>query len=373
LSGDARPDDPPGVLIAAQSGRALAAAARRAGYVPLVADLFGDLDTRELAGAVAVVPGDLARGFERAGLLAALDRLAAGRAPVGLVVGSGFERRPALLRALAGHGLLGNAAATVARLKDPFAFAALCRDCDVPHPPVALVPGEGAWLRKRAGGAGGGHVRPAAGRAVRPPHYLQRAVAGTPVSALFLADGRRSLTLGFSEQWCAPAPRRPYRYGGAVRPAALAPATQQALREATDRLARAAGLVGLNSADFRVRPDGFDLLEINPRPGATLDLFADAAGLFQWHLDACRGRLPAGPPGFAGAAAAAVVYAPRPLVLPDDFAWPAWTADRQPPGLPVPLQAPLCSVLATAADAAAARALVEHRAACILALTGGRP
>ena len=33
------------VLIAAISGRALAASARRGGYVPLVADFFGDADT----------------------------------------------------------------------------------------------------------------------------------------------------------------------------------------------------------------------------------------------------------------------------------------------------------------------------------------
>ncbi|MFC6049036.1 tetrahydromethanopterin C1 transfer protein, partial [Methylobacterium hispanicum] len=33
------------ILIAAQSGRALAEAARRAGLRPLVADLFGDADT----------------------------------------------------------------------------------------------------------------------------------------------------------------------------------------------------------------------------------------------------------------------------------------------------------------------------------------
>ncbi|MDB5557347.1 MAG: hypothetical protein JWQ36_281, partial [Enterovirga sp.] len=37
------------ILILAQSGRALAAAARRAGLRPYVADLFGDEDTRALA------------------------------------------------------------------------------------------------------------------------------------------------------------------------------------------------------------------------------------------------------------------------------------------------------------------------------------
>ncbi len=357
------------MLIAALSGRALAAAARRAGYAPLVADLFGDLDTQVLAAASVTVPGSLARGPQGAALLAALERLAAGRAPVGVVCGSGFEDRPALLRAFARHGLLGNDSATVARLKDPFAFAALCRACDVPHPAVALAPGTGEWLQKRAGSAGGGHVRPAGPGDVRLPRYLQRKAVGRAVSALFLGDGARSCLVGFSEQWTAPTPEKPYRYGGAVRPAATAPHTA-ALCGAIARLTRAAGLRGLNSADFLLREDGFDLLEINPRPGATLDVFAAVKNLFHLHVEACHGRLADGPPQLSGAAAAAVVFAPRAFVLAQGFAWPAWTADRQKPGL-VAREAPLCTVLARAASPAAARQALHRRTARILALTAG--
>ena len=266
-----------------------------------------------------------------------------------MVYGSGLEGRPALLAALARHRLLGTAPATVARLKDPFDFAALCRDCGVPHPEVALAPdAAGAWLEKRAGAGGGAHVRPARGR-VRPPRYVQRRVAGRPVSALLLGDGARAMVLGFSEQWAAPAPGAPFRYGGAVRPAALAAAEAAALAAAGARVAAAAGAVGLVSADFLLREDGFDLLEINPRPGASLDVFAGAR-LFALHVAACEGRLPDRPPDLPGAAAAAVVYAPRPLAVPDRFAWPDWTADRQRPG-PVAAGMPLCTVRATADDA----------------------
>ena len=369
-SDEARSLDEPCVLIAAVSGRALAAAARRAGYAPLVADLFGDRDTQALAAGFERVPGSLARGPDGPALRAALARLAAGRAPVGLVYGSGFERRPALLRAMARHHrLLGNAPETVARLKELFAFAELCRACAVPHPPVTLEvgEGEGEWLEKRAGGAGGSHVRPARRRRVRPPRYLQRKAAGRPVSALFLGDGAASRILGFSEQWAAPAPGEPYRYGGAARPAATAPHTA-ALTAAVARLSRAAGLVGLNSADFLLREDGFDLLEINPRPGATLDLFADTPALFAWHLEACRGRLPVLPPTAPDAAAASVVYAPRDFILAADFSWPDWAADRQPPG-PVAAGAPFCTVLARAPNVFDAREQLQRRMVQILALT----
>ncbi len=355
------------VLIAALSGRALAGSARRAGYLPLVADMFGDLDTQ--AAAIACVrAGSFAHGFRRAELLAALAELEAGRAPVGLVYGAGFEDRPGLIGAVAKrHVLLGNSADAVARAKDPLGFAALCRTQDVPHPETALAPGDG-WLVKRVGGSGGVHIRPARpGERLRRGRYAQRRVEGWPVSALFLGDGRAGVVLGFSAQWAAPLPRRPYRYGGAVRPAAVPHAREAVLTEAIERLIPPLGLRGLNSADFLLRADGFDLIEINPRPGATLDVHPDAEGqLFALHVQACRGALPSTMPQCAGAAAAAVVYAPYKLRVAEGFAWPDWTADRQPCGDMVPQDAPLCTVRAEAADADAACAVLQERARTIL-------
>ncbi|RUT92049.1 hypothetical protein EOD12_35280, partial [Mesorhizobium sp. M7A.T.Ca.TU.009.02.1.1] len=48
---------------------------------------------------------------------------------------------------------------------------------------------------------------------------------------------------------------------------------------------RRAGLVGLCSADLIRGPDGYKFIEINPRPGATLDIFDDVdAPLIEAHL-----------------------------------------------------------------------------------------
>src|SRR5438445_5015444 len=82
---DASCSGAPLVLIAALSGRALAVAARRAGYAPLVADLFGDTDMRAAAARSAKVPGDLEAGLDEDGLVDCLTRLAAGRDCAGLV------------------------------------------------------------------------------------------------------------------------------------------------------------------------------------------------------------------------------------------------------------------------------------------------
>ena len=358
------------MLIAAQSGRALAAAARRSGYRPLVADQFEDVDTREIAADTRRVRGAMAIGP----LTQALDALATTRAPVGLAYGSGFEDRPALIGSLAGRfRLLGNPGATLARVKDPMSFARLCTDLGVPHPETTMdAVGRGTWLVKRSGATGGAHIR--VGKlGAKPPagYYCQRRVSGTPISALFLASGGRAALLGFSEQWPDPAPRCPFRYGGAIRPASPAPAIAAEIASCVGRLAAALGLVGLNSADCLVRGDGFHLLEINPRPGATLDVFGQRdCALFQLHVDACEGRLPADMPVFPGAEGAAVVYAPHALRLPANFARPEWTADRQLPLSSVGAQAPLCTVLAHAETADDVRRLLERRRAEILARAG---
>ncbi len=168
--------------------------------------------------------------MRRASLLRALEALAA-RAPspiLGLVYGAGFEDRPALLQPIAERWpLLGNDAATVARLKSPkIFFAELDRLGIRASRDGARTPGEG-----RAAGSPRRPAAPAAAISCRAGSPRMRLVSisrsgsrDAPISALFVANGSAARVLGFSEQWTAPRPGSPWRYGGAVRPAAFAPA-----------------------------------------------------------------------------------------------------------------------------------------------------
>jgi predicted ATP-grasp superfamily ATP-dependent carboligase len=362
-------------LIVAASGRALAASARRGGLVPLVADYFGDQDTLASAQAHRRIAAGLANGMEPDAVLAALAALADGAEPEGIVCGTGFEDRPDLLATIGQRWrIVGNTAEVVRQVKHPVQWAALCRMCGLSHPQVTLDrPADGAgWLMKRQGGAGGSHIREDVSADRRPGSYYQRRVAGTAVSALFLADGRRTTPVGFSTQWSSPAPYQPFRYGGAVT-AAISPRTAQALNDAIRRVMRAVPLAGLNSADFLIDGDRIWLLEINPRPGATLDLFEpDGASLFAMHVEACRGRLPPHVPLPAGARAAAIVYAEQDIPVVPAFDWPDWTADRPQPGSAVKAGEPLCTVTAVAASAEEARRMVEERGVAVLPLLYAR-
>jgi predicted ATP-grasp superfamily ATP-dependent carboligase len=366
--------DSKAVLIVAPSGRALAASARRGGYLPLVVDYFGDTDTLALAHAHALIEDGLTRGMVAAALDAAIAAVTAELEPCGIVCGSGFEDRPDLLARLARcRPVLGNDAATVARLKDPIAFASLCQDLRILHPETTLSPPADptGWLAKRKGGAGGSHIVAASARLADGAYY-QRQAAGVPISLQFLGDGQRALILGSSAQWSAPAPHQPFRYGGAVRPAELTARETARLSEAVRRVAAAIPLFGLNSADFLVAGEGFRLLEINPRPSATLDIFEPPGGsLFALHMSACAGKLDFAAPSLPGASATAIVYAGRDLTIPA-LDWPDWTADRPHMGAAIKAGEPLCTVHATAATAAEARQLVDDRLATVLAWTQAR-
>jgi predicted ATP-grasp superfamily ATP-dependent carboligase len=357
------------VLIAAASGRALAASARRGGFVPLVVDWFADSDTVALSPAHVCLDDGLMRGMTAAALDAAFATLAEYQ-PCGIVCGTGFEDRPALLAHIARHHkVFGNSAETVARLKDPLAFAALCGDLAIPHPATTLSrPSDPGWLAKRRGGAGGSHVGPAGERSGEI--YYQRQVAGTPIALQFIADGQRAHILGSSAQWSVPTLGQPFRYGGAVRPAASTDTA--ALAACVQRIAAAIPLLGLNSADFLVAEDGFRLLEINPRPSATLDIFEPPGGsLFALHMSACTGTLDFEAPNLPGACATAIVYAENALTVPV-LDWPDWTADRPHAGSAIKAGEPLCTVHACAASATEARRLVEDRLATVLRWTNAR-
>lgn len=357
----------PDLAVIALSARALAFSARRAGLRALAIDLFVDSDTKEHAARAIRAPA-AKTGFSRRGLLAVL----AEQAPEGLpvVLGAGFEHNPALIAAIhARNPVAGADGATVQRLKNPFALAALLADLDIPHPEIAAHGDRpaGDWLSKRIGASGGAHIR-TMGRLRGSRRYLQRRTKGEPVSALFLCDGVRSQIIGFSSQWTDPSQDSPFRYGGAMGPVPTSDMFRENVASAIDRIVARTGLRGLASVDLlRTCEDKFILLEINPRPGATMDVFdhAPLPSLLSLHLDACKGRLPSLLVTPKSAHAAAIVYADRP-VSPALLQRPVWTADWPACEETVPAGAPVCTILAAGADPNAARALLDERRADLL-------
>jgi len=355
------------ILVVAVSARTLAEAVARCGRRVVAVDLFGDDDTRAAAAGVAVVPGTPGAGPDLAAVTAAAAALAGEHgAPAGVVVGSGFEHRPAALAALAARWpLLGCPPETVAMVKDPRRLAVCCADQSIPHPEITFAPPADprGWLAKRAGAAGGGHVVPAAeAPAAGGGHYFQRRVDGRALSATIVCDGGGARLLAFCAAALAPTAAAPYRFGGLAGPVAIDAAMHAEIAAAANRLAAATGLVGLVGLDLVVDGRRWWLIEVNPRPTAAVDVLdRGAPPLLALHLAACGGApVPAWAPP-PTVAATAVVYAARDGVT-GAAVWPRWVSDRPPAGTVVPAGAPICTVRAEGDDAAALAHHLDDRA-----------
>lgn len=347
-------------LLIGLSGRALARSAARSGGIVDVMDVYADADTCRWARSVQRVPAT-AYGFD-AGLCAHLDRLLDRRSMkgiAGIVVGSGFEHDPALMCALERRlPILGSSVEAIRRVKRPSSLAALLAKLGVPHPPIRSRPeaaGAG-WLVKRAGAAGGAHVRRwRPGGVLRNGEYLQRELYGRPCSAVFLADGRNGLFLGGNALYPLDVPGGDFRHGAIV--AAVLPAARRQWAEIANAIVRETGLAGLCGLDGIVSDDGrLWIVEINPRPPASFELHERRVGLFRLHLDACRGRLPCRLPAtVTGTRALGVIYAAREWRVPPRLRWPSGAADRPPPGRRIVPGQPVCTLFARGDTEAQAR------------------
>jgi predicted ATP-grasp superfamily ATP-dependent carboligase len=384
---------PATLVVIGASSRALAVSAARAGWRVYAADLFGDLDLREVAAGVACVR-DQADGYPT-GLVAAVRAFPPGPC---CFVGA-LENHAEVLRAIAGdRTLLGSPPAAIAAVRDPRSLREIvlsaglaCPDC---HPAPTGLPTDGSYLCKPLAGAAGRGIVPWTGGAAGPAtaaHHWQRRIAGTPWSANYLvaADGGRlvgACRQVTGEPWCHAGP---FAYCGSV--AVPLDALPDELRRRLEALAPALadrGLRGAVGVDCMVDVEGTVwVIEVNPRPTASLELVERATGLSiaAAHVAACGGAVPAG--GSPGAVAAglrhakAVVHAPRALSVDEPVVdrlrdlrreWSSSAAcpgiaDIPPPGVSVAVGGPLCTVFAAAPSTAAAIAALRGRVAVVLA------
>ncbi|WP_280151534.1 ATP-grasp domain-containing protein [Piscinibacter sp. XHJ-5] len=367
--------DSPALVVAGVSARALAESAQQGGWRVIALDLFGDRDTRRASQRWLPIGEPATLAIDPLRLRVALAALDGEPGMTGWVAGGGFEGVPALLDAGGPRlPLCGMDGASVAALRDARRFFATLDRLGLAHPTVAFdAPGDPhGWLAKRAGGCGGWHIREAGDAGpVHPDTYYQRIQPGEPMSALFLADGRRATLIALNRLLVQRQGSHPHVFGGAIGPIADA-ALQARIAHVLDALVPPFGLRGLASLDFIEARGQPWLLEINPRPSASMVLHPDAwpEGLLRAHVQAMQGRLPAAPaqhrPGVRGSR---IVFAPRgcrmDLVLAERLAGSTHCHDLPVGAAHFVRGEPVCSVSAEAADAHAVEQLLARRAARI--------
>lgn len=364
------------LLLAGVSVRTLAESACRAGIRPVSLDWFADTDTAASSSHCQRVADG--KRFAADELLSAAARYAPAGAGAALIYGGGFDAAPYLLyRLMEGRTLLGNTPDTVRRVKSPREFFPVLATLGIPHPETRWTPPQerseaGSWLMKQASSEGGAGVewapvtRPDVG-AARARVYFQRRLTGCPCSALFLADGSNARVIGLNALFVSDhRPGHPFLFAGARTLGRLGRRQTSAIRDYVVALTRAFSLRGINSLDFMLDEDNIRVLEINPRPSATLALHdADYPyGLLLHHIEACRGV----PTTWRRRAhrwrAFKILYARRAITIPPGVRWPVWCSDRPTAGTSIAHGEPVCSIRTESADAAALepRLLARERA-----------
>jgi uncharacterized protein len=370
------------ILLVAVSARMLAQLARREGHEVVAVDRFGDLDLQELCASVSIAR-DLGGRGGMAALVDAAQRIPADR----VIYGAGIENRPDLVaRLAAGRTLLGCSPQVLRRVRDPAQLGASLRAAGLAYPRT-FAGGEATtaadrtrrWLRKPLRGGGGRGVREWRGGSLPAGVVVQERVAGLPCSAAALGDGRSAVVLGIGEQLIGRRElgARGYAWCGNLAPPRLPAVQRRALADAATaicaRLAAAFGLRGLFGVDVVWDGTRAWVVEVNPRPTASLETIAAVSGLrpFAAHMDACAGRLPraarfpavAGPPRAAGKA---VLYATADVRLDDTRDWPRrGIRDVPHPGERIARGRPICTLVAEAASPEAVLAGLQARAAAL--------
>lgn len=362
------------MLIVATSGRALAQCAARSGYVSVVLDCFADADTRLTAKTVRRVADDSGIRFDAGRLLRTAEQFAPPAEIDAMIYGAGFESEPALLEIFAQRDrVCGNPPDVIRQVKAPETFHRLLDQIGLPYPETRLDPPESpdGWLVKRIGSAGGQDVQRCGARPFEPGRdYVQRAVPGVVCSALFLADKRRAQIIGFSEALPpGNGARSPFAYGGAVSQAAVSPRVRDELASKLDKLVALAGLVGLNGIDFVVDRDSFWILELNPRPTATLELYDPdfADGLLGAHVAVCLGEPVRLQQVWGPVRGHAIVFAPNEFRVPPYWQPESWCSDIPCPDVPIAPGMPICSVRAAGNSRADVLARLSGNRAAVLA------
>ncbi|GBC83818.1 hypothetical protein HRbin11_00236 [bacterium HR11] len=374
------------ILLVGYSVRMLAELAVRAGYDVFALDYFGDADLRALCPGLSLRHDFNGQSYDPRTLV----RIAATLSHPAVVYGASFENHPALVVRLArGRRLLGNSPATLRGVRNPFRLGDVLRSAGrafpetLPADPVKRPDPKRRWLLKPLRSGGGHAVRVWSGGAVPSDAVLQEYRPGMVGSAVFVADGRRAVLLGVTEQLVGRRAfgARDFRYCGNLVPPRLASDELRALideaRAVAAVLTEAFGLRGLNGIDFVWSGGRLWTIEVNPRPPASLEPLEMVYGYrtFELHVRAFDGDLPEFDLGQAerrvSAAGKAVLYATEDVTVGDTGDWPGrGIRDVPHPDEFIPRDRPICTLRAVGPTPAACLNRLRRRARWIYSRLG---
>ena len=337
------------ILIIASAARMLAQAAKNAELQPLVIDLFADLDTQTYA-----IDFKQINTFTVESLAPALNYFIRRYSVNQCIYGSGFEQHPESLCYLQTRlTLIGNTYETFIRLQNKVDFFAVLDNLNIPHPETLFTPPNDSqdWLIKPNTGQGGVGIQRYrnTNQGLNSNIYWQKYQHGSQHSVLFLANRKQVQIIGFNTQWTARlSNNEEFIFAGIINYCELSEVYQTQIINWLTKLVPEFKLNGLNSLDF-IHADGQSyLLEINPRPPASMQLYD--ADLLRRHI---RTASPVEdwqsclqPPAQSAYTGYQIIYAQQDIQIPDSYIWENNTMDIPIAGAMCKTGQPICSIIA---------------------------
>lgn len=347
----------------------LAELAVRDGYTVTALDYFGDSDLRALCPSHSLLRDYADKAYSPRALVTASKSVAA----AAVTYGASFENHPDLVEELSvGRVLLGNTPETLRRVRDPFELQRILGEGGFSFPETCLeIKSHESrvvrhlaqrWLWKPLRGGGGTHVRwlgdadMGEGIVQEYEGIVQEYIEGMVCSFSFVANGQEARVIGVTEQLIG-LPEfgtGDFRWCGNLSPPRVPEAELDAIWQQADPIAAYLtahfGLRGLNGVDFVWRDKRIWVLEINPRPSASTELFDGP--LFDWHVRGCLGEpiRPSWSLRLTRSVGKVVVFAPYDLTVGDTQHWRSHELRDIPHNNEHIRQGhPICTALATAA------------------------
>lgn len=328
-------------LLIGLSTRGLAESAVKAGKECVTIDFFGDLDQEKICKGVSLRREyNATLGVNPFLFLKAADALPADQ----LVYVAPLENYPEVLEKLARkYELVGNTAETVKKVRDWKKVCQFCRENQILYPET--VDGLDYVVKPKKSGGGVGIRR-------LSQYVVQKFVKGDHFSASFLGNGKNAEVISTNEQLIGRKEfgAREFWYCGNVTPGIVH--EKEKVPEICRRLVKEFGLKGSCGIDFVVH-NGLYLMEINPRPQATLEIVEKAfdVNVFLLHENAVSGVLEkVGLPKRTWGKA--IVYAEEDVTMPDTHEWLDydWIKDVPHPFERILKSEPVCTVIADGSD-----------------------
>lgn len=327
------------LLIIANSGRMLAQAACDAGFKAVVIDCFADVDTQALA-----IDSYQVESLAISDIKAAIEPLKSQFKTC--IYGSGFETYQQSLFFLAEHfQLLGNSAEIFLALHNKADFFQRLQQLDICFPTVSFSTplSNNKYLKKPFDSQGGLNIQVVNKHETskHPRYYYQAYLEGQTLSALFVSDGKQASIIGFNRQWTE---QHGFVFSGIINHTKLSANHQKILQLWVDKLTASYDLLGLCSLDFIVYKNNCYVLEINPRPPASMQLYGK--NILTTHIKACQGQLEDITHSKNKTYTAyQIIYAPSTIQIPNNMEWLSNCCDLPQVNAIISKGQPICSMI----------------------------